>query len=78
MLGVRLPDQLEKTLQATSERARHPKSAFAVEALEEYLEEELFYQEALADYEDYLRSGKKTIPWDQLQKELGLLDHDPT
>jgi len=78
MLGVRLPEKLDQTLINLVERTHVPKSTFVKEALEEYLEDEYFLQEALAAYEDHLRSGKKTIPWDQLQKELGLLDDDKT
>jgi len=76
MLGVRLPEKLEKNLSTLADQTHASKSTFAIEALEEYLEDELFYQEALADYEDYLRSGKKTIPWEQIQKELGLLEDE--
>lgn len=78
MLGVRLPEELSQKIAHFSEQAHQSKSLFVKEALEEYLEDEYLYQEAVAAYEDYLRNGKQSVSWEEVQRKAGLLDHDKT
>jgi RHH-type rel operon transcriptional repressor/antitoxin RelB len=71
MLAVRLPKNLEDRLSRLSLKTNRTKSFYVKKALEKILEEEEDYADALASYEDYLRSGQKGISLDEMKKRYG-------
>jgi RHH-type rel operon transcriptional repressor/antitoxin RelB len=72
MLAVRLPEDLESRLTALSEKTNRSKSFYVKKALEHLLEEEEDYVDALASYEEYLRSGKKGFSLEQMKQRHGV------
>lgn len=74
MLTVRLPENLEKRLNALAALTRRPKSYYVREALERVLEdmEDAYLTESA--YEEFLKSGEKSIPIDQVEQDLDLAD----
>lgn len=74
MLGVRLPESLEKRLDALAVQTHRSKSYYVKRALTEFLEEQEDYLLATSQYEDFLKSGKKAIPLDEIKKKYGLDD----
>jgi len=74
MLAVRLPQDLETRLTALSEKTQRSKSFYIKKALERLLEEEEDYADALASYEEYLRSGKKGFSLEEMKQRYELAD----
>ena len=74
MLTVRLPENLEKRLNALAEATKRPKSYYVREAIERLIEdmEDAYLTESA--YEEFLKSGKKPIPIDKVENDLGLAD----
>ena len=68
MLAIRLPDAIERRLAALATETGSTKTALAREAILAYID----------DLEDYLlaearaRRGRKTIPLEDVERELGL------
>lgn len=73
-VSLRLPDEVAARLQVLAEQTGRSKTYYMIEAIEEHLDdlEDLYLAEQrLAD----INSGKsKTIPLEQLVKDLGLED----
>ncbi len=74
MTGLRLPEGLEKRLNHLAHETRRSKSFYIREAIQEYLEKHEDYLLATASYEEYVKSGKKGIPLDELKKKYRLDD----
>ena len=74
MTSLRLPEGLEERLNHLVHETRRSKSFYIREAIKEYLEEHEDYLLASASYEEYLKSGKKGISLDDLQKKYELDD----
>lgn len=74
MLTVRLPDNLEKRLNALASATKRPKSYYVREALERVMEDMEDAYLAEAAYENFLKSGKQSKPIDQIERDLGLAD----
>lgn len=74
MLSVRLRPDLEKKLNQLAHDTHRSKSYYVECALEEFLEDKGDYLAALASYEEYLQSGKKSVSLEELEKKLGLKD----
>ncbi len=72
MFSLRLSDSVEKRLNNLSERTNRSKSYYVKKALTKFLEEEEERLLILEAYDDYLRSGKKTIPFEEVMKKAGL------
>ena len=74
MLTVRLPEDLEKRLNALAAITKRPKSYYVREAIERVLEdmEDAYLTESA--YEEFLKSGEQPIPIDKVAKDLGLAD----
>lgn len=68
MLGVRLPEYLEKELQKLSEQTHRPKSYFVKEALKEYLENNRDYFVALQRLEKKKAGKSKTYSLEEMEK----------
>ena len=72
MLSVRVPKELEARLDHMAERTQRSRSYFVKKALERYLEDEEDYVDAVAAYEEHIRSGDKTYTLDEVKKLHGL------
>jgi RHH-type rel operon transcriptional repressor/antitoxin RelB len=70
MLAIRLPPEIEQRLDALARETGRTKTTLAREAILEYI----------ADLEDYYlaearaRQNRKTIPLDEVERQLGLGD----
>ena len=74
MLTVRLPENLEKRLNALASATKRPKSFYVREALERVMEDLEDAYLAEAGYEKFLKNGKPSKPIDQAERDLGLAD----
>ena len=74
MLTVRLPDNLEKRLNALAMATKRPKSFYVREALERVLEDMEDAYLAETAYEKFVESGKPSKPVKQVERDLGLED----
>lgn len=74
MLGIRLPKEIELRLEALAERTGRTKSYYAREAILTHLEgmEDVYLAETRL--EEFLRSGEKAIPLEDVERSLGLAD----
>ncbi|MGA2216897.1 MAG: DUF6290 family protein [Terracidiphilus sp.] len=74
MLAIRLPEEVEKRLEALAKATGRTKTFYAREAILEHLEdlEDIYLAEQrLAD----IHAGRvKTVPLEEVMKELGLVD----
>ena len=68
MIAVRLPQDLENRLISLVEKTHRSKSYFVKKALEKLLDDEEDYADAMASYEEYLRSGKKGFSLDEMKQ----------
>ena len=68
MLAIRLPESIEARLNALAAETGRTKTALAREAIVEYIDdlEDFYLAEARA------RKNRKTIPLDEVERELGL------
>jgi RHH-type rel operon transcriptional repressor/antitoxin RelB len=57
MVGVRLPEELDRRLSALALKTKRPKSFYVKEAIAEYLDEYEGVYEAVAEYEEQKRNG---------------------
>jgi RHH-type rel operon transcriptional repressor/antitoxin RelB len=72
MITVRLPEGLDKKLTQLAKDTHRTKSYYITRAIEEFLKEQEDYLLAMASYEEYLKSGKKSITLEELEKKFGL------
>jgi RHH-type rel operon transcriptional repressor/antitoxin RelB len=74
LLAIRLPEEVEKRLEALAKATGRTKTFYAREAILEHLEdlEDIYLAEQrLAD----IHAGRvKTVPLEEVMKELGLVD----
>jgi RHH-type rel operon transcriptional repressor/antitoxin RelB len=74
MLAIRLPEEIEKRLDALAKETGRTKSFYVREAILEHLDdlEDIYIAEKrLAD----IRAGRvKTIPLEEVMKEYGMVD----
>ncbi len=68
MLAIRLPDAIEKRLASLATETGRTKTALAREAILEYIDdlEDFYLAEARA------RLNRRTIPLEEVERELGL------
>ena len=77
MLGVRLPEDLERRLNAIATQTKRPKSYFVKEALTDFLDEYESVYTAVAQYRKDKAAGTlKTFTLDELKKRHGITDAD--
>ncbi|RZI45673.1 type II toxin-antitoxin system RelB family antitoxin [Candidatus Finniella inopinata] len=72
MLAVRLSKALEERLNNLSTKTHRSKSFYVTKALEKFLGEEEDYAEAIASYEEYLRSGKQGYTLEEMKERYGV------
>jgi RHH-type rel operon transcriptional repressor/antitoxin RelB len=74
LLAIRLPEEVEKRLEALAKATGRTKTFYAREAILEHLEdlEDIYLAEQrLAD----IHAGRvKTVPLEEVMKELGMVD----
>jgi RHH-type rel operon transcriptional repressor/antitoxin RelB len=72
MLAIRLPDEVEKRLDALARRTGRTKTFYAREAIMEHLDdlEDLYLAEAA--YARYLSGEEKATPLEEVMKRYGL------
>jgi RHH-type rel operon transcriptional repressor/antitoxin RelB len=77
MLGVRLPEELDRRLSLLASQTNRPKSYYVKEALLEYLDEHESLYQTIAAYEAQKKAGTlKTCSLEELQKRHGLTDEE--
>ncbi len=74
MLSVRLPEELENRLNNLARATRRSKSYYVREAIERSIEDLEDAYLAESAYEEFLKSGKKSIGIEELEQSLGLDD----
>lgn len=67
-----IPDELDKRLAVLAAKAHVSKDQYALQALEEFLEDQEDYLIALARMERIEKGIDKTIPFEEVLKKLGL------
>lgn len=74
MLTVRLPEEIEQRLKALAENTGRTKAYYVREALLEHLEtlEDAYLAEKRLT--EFIKSGKKAIPLEDVERHLGLAD----
>lgn len=74
MLTVRLPENIEKRLNALAAITKRPKSYYVREAIERVLEdmEDAYLTESA--YEEFLKNGEPSISIDKVERDLDLAD----
>lgn len=68
MTYLTIPDELDKRLSSLAEKAHVPKDEYALHALEEFLEDQEDYLEALEISLRIERGEEKTIPYEEVLK----------
>ncbi len=77
MLGVRLPEDLDRRLSALALQTKRPKSFYVKEAIAEYLDEHESIYQAVAEYEAQRRNGTlKLHSFEDVMKENGITHDD--
>ncbi|NRA89526.1 MAG: ribbon-helix-helix protein, CopG family [Simkaniaceae bacterium] len=71
-LGVRLPDELQKTLDGICALSKRSKSSIVKEILEEHLEDVYDYHLALSRIQKRKKFPEKPYSLEEVEKELGL------
>lgn len=69
MLSIRLSKETESRLSDLSARTHRPKSFYAKEAIERYLNDEENYYDLLSSYEDNLRKKGKKYLFEEAQRQ---------
>ncbi|MCL5405728.1 MAG: DUF6290 family protein [Deltaproteobacteria bacterium] len=71
---VRLPEDLARRLALLSRATKRTKSYFIREALERSIEDLEDAYLAETAYEEFLKSGEKPVPLEEVERRLGLAD----
>jgi predicted DNA-binding protein len=75
MTYLTIPDELDKRLTALAAGAHVPKDEYALHALEEFLEDQEDYLEALEISQRVERGEEKTIPYEEVLKQCENVCH---
>lgn len=77
MLGVRLPEELDRRLSLLAEKTHRSKSFYVKEALQAYLDDYEKILEVVSEYEDQVRKGTlKTYSLEEVMKRADLTKDD--
>ena len=74
MLGVRISEEMEQKLVHFAQVSKRTKSSLVKEALNKFFEDMEDYYRALERLEQHKNSGRQATSWEDVQRELGLLD----
>jgi RHH-type transcriptional regulator, rel operon repressor / antitoxin RelB len=69
MTYLTIPDELDKRLTALAAKAHIPKDKYALQALEEFLEDQEDYLQALEISERLEKGEEKTIPYKEVLRQ---------
>ena len=72
MLAVRLPREMEMSLDLLAKKTNRSKSYYVKKALETFLEDQADYELAAQAYKEHIASGAKTYSLEEVLKENGL------
>lgn len=72
LLGIRLPDDMQKTLEGICALSKRSKSSIVKEILEANLQDLYDYHLAISRIEDRVKKSQKTYSVAEVEKELGL------
>lgn len=72
MLSVRLPQEMEQRLDSLCAKTNRPRSYFVKQALEKYLEDEEDLADAMAAYEEHLRTGGEVYTLEEMKSRYDL------
>jgi RHH-type rel operon transcriptional repressor/antitoxin RelB len=75
MLGVRLPEELEKRLNRLASETHRTRSYYVKRALEQFLEDQEDYLLALSRSEK-VKKGERTYTLEEAKKKLGLVNEN--
>jgi RHH-type rel operon transcriptional repressor/antitoxin RelB len=70
MLALELPRELEQRMDVLAQKTGKPLSVLALQAIQEYLEDEEDYAVAI----ERLNEGGPTVPLEEVARRLGLAD----
>jgi predicted DNA-binding protein len=76
-ITVRIPDSLEHDLNVVAKYQDRPKSRIIKQAMQNYILDIMEDIEDIRDAEEAIvriEAGEKTIPWEQVKRECGLLE----
>ena len=77
MLGVRLPEDLDRRLASLALETNRPKSYYVNEAILEYLDVHESTYKAIAEYERQKKAGKlKTYTLEEIMERNNITDED--
>jgi RHH-type rel operon transcriptional repressor/antitoxin RelB len=77
MLGVRLPEDLNRRLSNLALQTKRPKSFYVKEAIAEYLDEHESIYQAVVEYEKQKREGTLvTYTLEEVMQRNGISDED--
>ena len=77
MLGVRLPEELDRRLASLALETNRPKSYYVNEAILEYLDVHESTYKAIAEYERQKKAGKlKTYTLEEIMERNNITDED--
>lgn len=77
MLGVRLPEDLDRRLASLALETNRPKSYYVKEAILEYLDVHESTYKAIAEYERQKKAGKlKTYTLEEIMERNNITDED--
>ncbi|MEI8321208.1 MAG: ribbon-helix-helix domain-containing protein [Alphaproteobacteria bacterium] len=71
-VSVELPEELENRLKKLAQKTHRSKSSFVSQALEEYLEDQEDYYDALERKKRLDKGLDKPVPWTEIKKAAGL------
>jgi RHH-type rel operon transcriptional repressor/antitoxin RelB len=72
MSAVHIPKELDMRLDHLVSRTKHTRSYYVKKAIEKYLEDEEDYIEAVASYEEHVRSGHPGYTLEEMKKICGI------
>ena len=72
MFSIRLSKDLEARLDALATRTNRARAYYVKKALTKFLEDQEEIEWATQAYKEFLESGKKTIPLEEIKKKYGL------
>lgn len=74
MLAIRLPEEIETRLDVLAKATGRTKSYYAREAILAHLDDLEDAYMAERAYKDFMSSGEKGIPLEEVERRLGLAD----
>ncbi len=74
LMAVRLPEETHNRLKTLAQATNRSSAYYLRQALDNYLDDLEDAYLAETAYEDFVKSGEKAIPLEEVEKKLGLAD----